>query len=138
MMFRIKKEVMYFNSATRARVNLVSLQETEFAMNYSNIRFFPNTSVILPFLSLILLSSKPFTRDSGLNSMFPSFRTAATTSKMDCVSWSIKPTICMAFWKRGKNHETKIYIFNQIDHTCKIHHLYRTAQNINIFQTCMI
>lgn len=32
--------------------------------------------------------------------MFPSFNTAATTSNTDSASWSMKPTICMAFWGR--------------------------------------
>lgn len=55
-----------------------------------------------PFLSLIRLSSVPLQRDSGLNSMLPSFSTAATSSSTDCTSSSMKPTICMAFWE-GKN-----------------------------------
>ncbi|KAG7282936.1 hypothetical protein CRUP_018436 [Coryphaenoides rupestris] len=40
-------------------------------------------------------------RDSGLNSMLPSFSTAATSSSTDCTSSSMKPTICMAFWEGG-------------------------------------
>lgn len=55
-----------------------------------------------PFLSLMRLSSVPLQRDSGLNSMLPSFSTAATSSSTDCTSSSMKPTICMAFWE-GKN-----------------------------------
>lgn len=56
-----------------------------------------------PFLSLMRLSSVPLQRDSGLNSMLPSFSTAATSSSTDCTSSSMKPTICMAFWE-GKNN----------------------------------
>lgn len=70
-------------------------------------------SADVPFLSLILLSSRPFTRDSGLNSMFPSFNTAATTAKTDSASWSIKPTICMAFWgeKKKSNYFFPVVLF---------------------------
>lgn len=77
------------------------------------------SSADLPFLSLILLSSKPFTRDSGLNSMFPSFNTAATTSNTDSTSWSMKPTICMAFWGGGESTcflSVALYYFLKINH----------------------
>lgn len=60
-----------------------------------------------PFLSLIRLSSVPLQRDSGLNSMLPSFSTAATSSSTDCTSSSMKPTICMAFWEGKRQNERK-------------------------------
>lgn len=61
-----------------------------------------------PFLSLMRLSSVPLQRDSGLNSMLPSFSTAATSSSTDCTSSSMKPTICMAFWegKKERSHRS--------------------------------
>lgn len=80
----------------------MSTETAKLIMTSDKFVFPPIASLILPFLSLILLSSRPFTRDSGLNSIFPNFRTAATTSKTDCVSWSINPTICMAFWKGSR------------------------------------
>lgn len=52
------------------------------------------------------LSSVPLQRDSGLNSMLPSFSTAATSSSTDCISSSIKPTICMAFWEGKTKKKT--------------------------------
>lgn len=71
----------------------------------------------LPFLSLMRLSSIPLQRDSGLNSMLPSFRTAATSSSTDCISSSMNPTICMAFcgWRK-KEIKVKSGICNDLVH----------------------